>query len=63
VSTENTDYHPVKFLDELEGNNHIVLLYDDEKFGDLLIAQYFLHGLKKEQSCIFFTDEDPGPKE
>ena len=63
MSAENTDYHPVKFLDELQGNNHIVLLYDDEKFGDLMIARYFLNGLKKEQSCIFFTDEDPGPKE
>ncbi|HYB04060.1 MAG TPA: MEDS domain-containing protein [Nitrososphaerales archaeon] len=63
MSAENTDYHPVKFLDELQGNNHIVLLYDDEKFGDLMIARYFLNGLKKEQSCIFFTDEDPGPME
>jgi hypothetical protein len=63
VSAENADYHPVKFLDELEGNNHIVLLYDDEKFGDLMIARYFLNGLKEGQSCIFFTDEDPGPME
>jgi MEDS: MEthanogen/methylotroph, DcmR Sensory domain len=60
VSVENPDYHPVKFLDELEGNNHIVLLYDDEKFGDLMIARYFLNGLKKGELCIFFTDEDPG---
>jgi hypothetical protein len=54
-----SEYHPVKFLDKLEGNNHIVLLYDDEKYGNLIIARYFQKGLEKGQSCIYFTDEEP----
>jgi hypothetical protein len=37
----------------------MVMLYDDEKYADLIIARYFLNGLDKGQSCIFFTDEDP----
>jgi hypothetical protein len=53
------NYHPVKFLDELEGNNHIVLLYDDETYGDMMIARYFQNGLNQGQSCIYFTDEAP----
>ncbi|MEP0825966.1 MAG: MEDS domain-containing protein [Nitrososphaera sp.] len=53
------EYRPVKFLDRLEGNNHIVLLYDDEKYADMIIARYFLNGLEKGESCIFFTADDP----
>lgn len=59
VSDSATDYHPVKFLDRLEGNKHLVMLYDDEKNADLMIARYFVNGLNQGGSCIFFTDEDP----
>jgi MEDS: MEthanogen/methylotroph, DcmR Sensory domain len=52
-------YHPVKFLDSLEGNNHMVLLYDNQEYADLIIARYFMNGLKNEESCIFFTSENP----
>lgn len=56
----NADYYrPVKFLDRLEGNNHIVLLYDDPKYADLIIARYFQNGLEKGESCIFFTPDRP----
>ena len=63
MSAANTTYHPAKFLDELEGNQHIVLLYDTQELGDLMVARYFLNGLKKRESCIFFSDDDPGPME
>ena len=59
VSARSLDYHPVKFLDRLEGNRLLVLLYDDEKNADLMIGRYFLDGLEKGGSCVFFTDEDP----
>jgi hypothetical protein len=59
LSAIASSYHPVKFLDRLEGNKHMVMLYDDEKYADLIIARYFLNGLDKGQSCIFSTDEDP----
>lgn len=53
------EYHPIKFLDRLEGNNHILLLYDNQEYADLIIARYFLNGLEKEESCIFFTADKP----
>jgi hypothetical protein len=59
VSATGTDYHPVKFLDRLEGNRHIVMLYDDDRNADLMIARYFQKGLDGGQSCVFFTDHDP----
>lgn len=52
-------YRPVKFLDRLEGNNHIVLLYDEQKYADLIIARYLSNGLKKGESCVFFTPDEP----
>lgn len=55
----SSEYSPVKFLDRLEGNNHIVLLYDDIKYADAIIARYFLNGLENGESCIFFTPDDP----
>lgn len=57
MSAEN--YRPIKFLDQMEGNNHIVLLYDDRKYADLIIARYLLNGLGKGESCIFFTADKP----
>jgi hypothetical protein len=62
-SERATNYHPVKFLDKLEGNKHIVMFYDDEQYGDLIIARYFLNGLERDESCVFFTDEDPAAVE
>ncbi len=55
----NAEYRPIKFLDRLEGNNHILLLYDNPKYADLIIASYFLNGLEKGESCIFFTADKP----
>jgi hypothetical protein len=53
-------YRPIKFLDQMEGNNHhIVLLYDNQKYADLIIARYFLNGFEKGESCIFFTSDNP----
>lgn len=56
-------YRPLKFVDRLEGNNHIVLLYDDVKYADLVIARYLLNGLEKGESCIFFTSDEPAAVE
>jgi hypothetical protein len=50
---ENTTYRPINFIDRIEGNNHIVLLYDDQKYADLVIARYISNGLEKGESCIF----------
>jgi DcmR-like sensory protein len=59
MEAEKTSYRPFKFLDRMEGNNHIVLLYDNPKYADLLIARYLFNGLKKGESCIFFTSDSP----
>jgi hypothetical protein len=59
MNAESASYRPIKFLDRMEGNNHIVLLYDNQKYADLVIARYLLNGLQKGESCIFFTSDKP----
>ena len=59
MNSERSDYRPIKFLDRLEGNKHTVLLYDSQKYADLIIARYISNGLKKGESCIFFTSDRP----
>ena len=59
MNAERVSYRPIKFLDRMEGNNHIVLLYDNQKYADLVIARYLLNGLQKGESCIFFTADKP----
>jgi hypothetical protein len=59
MNAEKANYRPIKFLDRMEGNNHIVLLYDNQKYADLVIARYLLNGLQKGESCIFFTADKP----
>lgn len=59
ASMSADNYRPLKFLDKLEGNKHTVLLYDDQKYGDLIIARYLHNGLEKGESCIFFTSDSP----
>ena len=58
MSNKGASYRPIKLLDKMEGNNHIVLLYDNEKYADLVIARYLLNGLQKGESCVFFTSDD-----
>ena len=59
MSAEKANYRPIKFLDRMESNNHIVLLYDNEEYADLVISRYLLNGLQKGESCIFFTADKP----
>lgn len=59
MSAEKANYRPIKFLDRMERNNHMVLLYDNEEYADLVISRYLLNGLQKGESCIFFTADKP----
>lgn len=59
MNTENVDYHPIKYIGHLDRHKHIVLLYDNEKYAYWIISRYILNGLNNNESCIFFTSDDP----
>src|SRR5919106_5454987 len=49
----------MKFVDQMERNKHILLLYDDQKYAYWIIGRYFRNGLAKGESCIFKTTDRP----
>jgi hypothetical protein len=63
MDTKNKDnlknYRPMKFVDQMERNKHIVLLYDNQKYAYWIIGRYFNNGLAKGESCIFYTSDRP----
>src|SRR6266487_4601553 len=53
------NYRPMKFVDLMERNKHILLLYDDQKYAYWIIGRYFHNGFTKGESCIFYTADRP----
>jgi hypothetical protein len=53
------NYRPMKFVDQMERNKHILLLYDDQKYAYWIIGRYLHNGLAKGESCIFKTADRP----
>lgn len=53
------EYRPIRFVDRMEENKHTVMLYDNQKYSDIVIARYFQNGFDKGEYCIFFTPDDP----
>ena len=53
------NYRPMKFVDHMERNKHIILLYDDQKYAYWIIGRYLHNGLAKGDSCIFKTADRP----
>ena len=49
------NYRPMKFVDQMERNKHILLLYDDQKYLYWIIGRYFHNGFSKGESCIFYS--------
>ncbi len=60
-STENNkiNYRPMKFIDQMEKNKHMFLLYDSKEYAYWIISRYFLNGLQNRESCILFTSDKP----
>jgi MEDS: MEthanogen/methylotroph, DcmR Sensory domain len=60
IDNKKVNYHPMKFVDRMEKNRHMLLLYDSKEYAYWIICKYFLNGLRNSESCILFTSEDPG---
>ncbi len=60
-STEynKVNYYPMKFIDQMERNKHMVLLYDSKEYAYWIISRYFLNGFENRESCILFTADKP----
>lgn len=53
------NYRPMKFVDQMERNKHILLLYDNQKYAYWIISRYLHNGFEKGESCVFYTSDRP----
>jgi hypothetical protein len=56
---DKANYRPMKFVDQMEKNKHMVLLYDSKEYAYWIISRYFVNGLQNRESCILFTSDEP----
>lgn len=49
----------IEFVNSLDSNRHIALLYDDPENSKMIEFQFIKNGLKKGQQCIYARTEDP----
>ena len=50
---------PIKFVDSLDAQKHVVLVYDDQSFGKRIQFRFINNGLIKGENCIYLTHGDP----
>lgn len=54
------NYPPLKYVDELDEQNHSMLLYDKPEYGKLVKYRFIENGLKKGEHSICLTHDDVG---
>ena len=50
---------PLKFVNNLDTNKHILLLYNDPDYAKRIEFQFIGNGLAKGEHCVYATEEDP----
>jgi MEDS: MEthanogen/methylotroph, DcmR Sensory domain len=54
---ELKNYRPMKFVDQMKRNKHVLLLYDNQKYAYWIIGRYFRNGFAKGESCILYASD------
>ena len=49
----------IKFIDKVEGPQHIALFYNNPEHARMFEFQFLKNGLKKGEQCVYATDDDP----
>lgn len=47
--------NPLTYIDSLDSKKHLLLVYNDPKFGKTIQFRFISNGLIKEKHCIFLT--------
>ena len=51
---------PIRYVDSLDGKQHILLLYEDQEYARIIEFRFIKNGLDSQENCIYITDEDSG---
>jgi hypothetical protein len=52
------EYQPLRFLDGIDDNKHLVLIYDDPEYRKIIEYRFIENGLRKGINSIYFTHGD-----
>ncbi len=50
---------PIKFIDDIKENKHIVLFYEEPEWAKIVEFRFIQNGLEKGEHCIYAMEEDP----
>jgi len=56
--SDNNNHNPLKFLDAIDDYKHIVLFYEEPRYGRMIQFHFIKTGLLKGQRCIYTTHKD-----
>jgi spore coat polysaccharide biosynthesis predicted glycosyltransferase SpsG len=59
MQTNNENYPPVNYIKNLSDQNHLLVLYDNIKYGQIVQNQFVIEGLKKDEKCVVLTHTNP----
>jgi hypothetical protein len=60
MSSYETLSVPFRYIDSLEKKQHILLLYEDMAYAQMIEFRFIKNGLANGENCIYVTHEDSG---
>src|SRR5689334_10553 len=51
---------PLRYIDSLENKQHILLLYEDITYAQIIEFRFIKNGLANGETCVYVTHEDSG---
>jgi len=60
MSIYETSSVPFRYIDSLEQKQHILLLYEDTAYANMIEFRFIKNGLANGENCVYVTHEDSG---
>jgi len=52
---DKDNYPLVDYIKQLSDQNHLMMLYDDKEYAQIVQNQFIIEGLKNNEKCVVFT--------
>lgn len=59
MKQNNENYPLVNYVKKLSDQNHLLVLYDNIEYAQIVQNQFVIEGLKKDEPCVIFTHTNP----
>lgn len=58
MQVDKDNYPPVDYIKHTSGQNHLMMLYDNKDYANLVQNQFIIQGLNKDEKCIILTHDN-----